>query len=53
MTSRIIPLLFVLLSLESVEKKGKNTKICIPPEQKELFRRNKNIFHSFLRAIIW
>ena len=34
----IIPLPFVLLNLESVERKRKNTKILISQEQKELFR---------------
>ena len=50
MTSYIIPLPFVLLNLESV---GKITKIWISQERKELFRWDKNIFHSFWRAIIW
>ena len=31
----------------------KITKIWISPEQKELFRWNKKIFHSFWRSIIW
>ena len=38
MTSEIIPLSFVLLNLESVERKAKITKIGISREQKELFR---------------
>ena len=37
------------------KKRGEdeNTKIWISRERKELFRWNKNIFHSFWRAIIW
>ena len=31
----------------------KNTKIWISWERKELYRWNKNIFHSFWRVIIW
>ena len=36
---------------ESVERKGKLTKIWISRERKELFRRNKK--NSVWRAIIW
>ena len=54
MTSLIIPLPFVLFTLEKVEKKTKkNTKIWISQEQKELFWLNKKHFHSFWRTIIW
>ena len=35
MTSQVIPLSFVLLNLESVEKKGKITKMRTSQEQKE------------------
>ena len=44
MTLWIFPLSFVLLNLKSVERKGKNTKIWISREQKELFRLNKKHF---------
>ena len=47
MTSKIIPLPFVLLYLESVERKGKNTKVWISWDQKELFRLNKKHFIFF------
>ena len=43
MTSLIIPLLFVLLNVESAEKKNENG----------FLDEIKNIFHSFWRAIIW
>ena len=34
-------------------RKDRNTKNWIPREQKELFRWNKSIFHSFWKTIIW
>ena len=43
----IIPLPFVLLNLEKVQRKGKNTKIWISREQKELYRWNKKHFSVF------
>ena len=43
MTSQIIPLPFALLYLESVERKGKITKVWISQEQKELFWWNKTL----------
>ena len=44
MTSYIIPLPFVLLNLDSVERKGKNYKNLKSREQKELLRSNKKHF---------
>ena len=41
MTLKTIPLTFAVLNLESVEQRGKITKIWISWEQKELFRLNK------------
>ena len=52
MTSQIIPLPFVLLYLQSVERKGKNYKI-LNIFKKSFFDEIKNTFHSFGRAIIW
>ena len=52
-TSQIIPLLFVLLYLESVERKGKNYKNLNISRTKELFDEIKNTSRSFWRAIIW
>ena len=49
MTSLIIPLPFVFLNLEKVERKRKNTKIWISQERIELFRRNKH-FSQFLKG---
>ena len=47
---QIIPLPFVLLNLESVERRGKITKIWISGEWKELFRWNKKHFSTFLKG---
>ena len=44
LTLYIIPLSFVLLNQESVERKGKITKIWISQERKELFRWDKKHF---------
>ena len=38
---------------EKKRGENRNTKIWISQEQKELFRWNKNIFHNYLRAIVW
>ena len=54
MTSQIIPLLFVLLYLESVKRKGKNYKsLNISRAKRVFFDEIKNTFHIFGRAIIW
>ena len=54
MTSLIIPLPFVLLNLESVERKRKNyKKFEYLENEKSFLDEIKNIFHSFWRAIIW
>ena len=52
MTSQIIPLPFVLLYLESVERKGKNYK-SLNENEKSFFDEIKDTFDSFGRAIIW
>ena len=46
----IISYSFVLLNLKSAEMKGKDTKVWITWEQKELFRWNKKHFPLFWRA---
>ena len=51
MTSKIIPLSFVLLNLESVERKGKIKKIEHFENEKSFLDEIKSIFHSFERAI--
>ena len=54
MTSYIIPLSFVLLNLESLERKGENYKsLNISGTKKSFLYEIKNIFHSFSMAIIW
>ena len=53
MTSQIIPLTFVLLSRESVERKGKNYKNLKNENEKSFLDKMKNTFHNFLRAMIW
>ena len=53
MTSSIIPLPSVLLSLESVERKGKIQEFEYLENEKSFLVEIKNIFHSFSRAIIW
>ena len=54
MTSQVIPLPFVLLYLESMEKKGKKIqKFEYLKNVKSFFDEIKNTFHSFGRAIIW
>ena len=54
MTSQITPLRFVLMYLESVERKGKNYKILNISRTKRAFlMKLKNGFHSLGRAIIW
>ena len=54
MTSQIIPLPFILLYMESVERKGKNYKsLNISRTKRAFFDEIKDIFHSFGRAIIW
>ena len=52
MTSKIIPIAFVLLNLESAGRE-KITKTWISSERKELFRWNLKKAHSFWRALIW
>ena len=54
MTSQIIPLPFVLLYLESVERKGKKLqKFEYLKNNKSFFDEIKDIFNSFGEAIIW
>ena len=54
MTSQIIPLPFVLLNLESLKRKGKNSqKIEDLENEKSFLDEIKNIFHSFWRASIF
>ena len=54
MASWIIPLLFGLLSLESVERKKKNSKkLNILTTKRAVLDEIKNIFNSFGKAIIW
>ena len=54
MTSQIIPLPFVLLYLESVERKGKKLqKFEYLKNNKSFFDEIKDIFNSFGGAIIW
>ena len=54
MTSQIIPLPFVLLYLESVERKGKKLqKFEYLKNNKSFFGEIKDIFNSFGGAIIW
>ena len=53
MTSWIIPVLFVLLSLEIVERKGKIQKCEYLEKEKSFLDEIKILFHSFRRAIIW
>ena len=48
MTSQIIPLLFVLLYLESVERKGKKLqKFEYLQNKKSFFGEMENFFHCF------
>ena len=53
MTSYIIPLAFVPLNLEIVERKGKLQKFEYLENEKSFFDEIKNIFYNFCRAIIW
>ena len=55
MTSQqIIPLPFVLLDLESAERKGeKLQKFEYLDNKKSFFDEIKHTFHSFGRAIFW
>ena len=57
MTSWTLRFIFdhLLKQWPTVQKRGKgrNTKLWISRERKELYRWNKSIFHSFWRAIIW
>ena len=47
-TSQIIPVPFVLLSMKSVERKGKKIQKCEYLENKKSFLDEiKNIFHRF------
>ena len=53
MESQNIPLPFVLLNLENLERKGKKIqKFGNLKNEKSFIDKMKNIFHSFLRAII-
>ena len=45
--SKIIPVLFVPLSLESVERKGKIQKWEYLEKEKSFLDEIKNLFHSF------
>ena len=47
---QIIPLAFVLLNLESVERKRKNYKNLNISRRKQLFRLNKKQFSQFLKG---
>ena len=47
MTSYMIPLPFVFLNLESVERRGKLQKIECLENEKRFSDEIKNIFHSF------
>ena len=49
----MIPDPSVLLSLESVEKKGKIQKCEYLKNEKSFLDEIKNIFHSFWKTIIW
>ena len=52
-TSQIIPFLFVLLYLESLERKGKKLqKFEYLQNEKSFFGEMENFFHCFWRAII-
>ena len=53
MASYIIPLPFALLSLESVEKKGKKLQKFEYLENEKSFLVEIKNFHSFWRPIIW
>ena len=53
MTSKIIPLSFVLLNLGSVKGKGKIQKFEYLENKKSFLDEIKSIFCRFLRAIIW
>ena len=47
---------FVFLNVESVERKGKIQKFKYLENEKSFLdeiKKLKNIFHSFVRAIIW
>ena len=45
--SKIIPVLFVPLNLESVERKGKIQKCEYLEKEKSFLNEIKNLFHSF------
>ena len=49
----IIPLSFILLNLERVERKRKKKKSEYLENEKSFLDKIKNIFHSFWRAITW
>ena len=51
MTPQIIPLIFVLFYLESVERKGKITKVWISQEWKELFWWSKKILFIVIEGL--
>ena len=54
MKSWIIPLSFVLLNLERMERKGKNYKnVNIFESEYSFLDEIKTIFHNFWRVIIW
>ena len=54
MTSLILPLPFILLNLNKVERKRKKyKKLNILRTKKAFLDEIKNIVHSFWRAIIW
>ena len=53
MTPYIVPLSFVLLNLEIVEREKKLKKFEYIKNEKRSLDEMKNIFNRFLRAIMW
>ena len=53
MTSWIIPLPFVLLNLESLEREVKLQQFNYLENEKSILKWNKKHFHNFGRAIVW
>ena len=47
MKSKILPISFVLLNMESLERKGTNTKSSNLENEKSFSDEIKSIFHSF------
>ena len=51
--SKIIPLLFVLLNLEIVERREKLQKFKYLKNEKSFFDEIKNNFYNFWKAMSW